>query len=74
MAFELLSSLVAHVGLAPMGRGVSAPQAVSAPAGLPVALALPVDELHSPGIQLVEIVRGIGHLVRCVTWAEGHTV
>lgn len=34
------------------------------------ALASPVNELYSPGIQLVKIVRGVCHLIRCVTWGR----
>lgn len=72
MAFELLSSLVAHIGLAPMGKeGMSVPSmAMSWLACLAhiMALASPVDELYSPGIQLVKIIRGICHLIRCIPW------
>lgn len=35
-----------------------------------VGLASPADEFHSPGVQLVKIVGGIRHFVRCVTWGS----
>lgn len=71
MAFELLSSLVAHIGLAPMGKGCQCPVCPGQPAWPQImALASPVDELYSPGIQLVKIIRGICHLIRCITWSR----
>lgn len=73
MAFELLSSLVAHIGLAPMGNRYERPGWLcpGQPAWLYMAaLASPMDKLHGPSIQLVKIVRGICHLVRSVTWSR----
>lgn len=73
MPLEFLSSLVAHIGLAPKWKKCEYPGWLCP--GQPtwlyrMALASPMDELHSPGIQLVKIVRGICNLVRSVTWGR----
>ena len=73
MAFELLSSLVAHISLTPMRKGCECPAWLcpGQPGWLHImALASPADKLLGPRIQLVKIVGGICHLVRCVTWGR----